>query len=85
MIRGLCALPNYEATARTATVVALAIGGDAQRAMGTDEFTTATSPDEIIQELYGNSNVKLLGHGKSHCELCRPRTSPRGPPWCDIL
>ena len=43
LIRDLCALSTYEATAGTATKVALAIGGDSQRAMGTDEFTTATS------------------------------------------
>ena len=43
---------------------ALAIGGDSQRAISTDEFTTATSSDEIIQELYDNPNVKLLSSVK---------------------
>ena len=59
-IRDLCALSTYEATARAATEVAMAIGGEAQRAVSTDEFTTATSSDEITKELYDNSNVKLL-------------------------
>ena len=68
LIRGLCALPTYEATARTAIEAAMAIGGDAQRAMGTDEFTTATSPDEIIQELHENSNVKVFSSVKATVE-----------------
>ena len=64
LIRGLCAVSTYEAAAKTATEAALAIGGESQRAIGTDEFTTATSPDEFIQELYDNSNVKLLSSVK---------------------
>ena len=36
LIRGLCAVPTYEAAAKTATEAALAIGGDSQRAIGTN-------------------------------------------------
>ena len=59
LIRDLCALSSYEAAAQAATAAAIAVGGNSQMMVGTDEFTTATSSDEIIKELSDNSKIKL--------------------------
>jgi hypothetical protein len=59
LIRDLCALTSYEAAARAATAAAKAVGGNSQMVVGSDEFTTATSSDEIIKELSDNSKIKL--------------------------
>ena len=59
LIRDLCAL-TFEDVAQIATAKAMAIGGETQLALGSEEFTTATSANEIIRELSPSSaDLKL--------------------------